>query len=471
MLNVRRLPYIDSNLRGALTLGALLAFILVVAVVGTLRIYTQLDSVASVQRQLTRSQQLLYDVQRNQFDEEIGLRGYLATKQPYFLDPYTAATDDFAEALRRLKATTRPLDIPGLSNTLDEMESLHRKWEAKVARPLTTSSSTKQMLQLEVLGKILVDQLRADANRVSGMLDERLGQAQLDLRRRINETLGGALLSILTFGIVGIVFVSSRRRMLARIERERRIIETLQRAFRTGWDELPGSRIGTAYVSATRDASVGGDLFDIRRLDRGRGLLIVADVSGKGIEAAVNTAFVKYSIRTLALIHDDPATILAAFNRMFLDTIKDPGLFVVAFVGILDASSLQLTYASAGHSGAFLRRGHDVRQLRVTGPIVGLERDFTYETERVDLEPRDLLVLATDGLTEARDRSGHSLEESGAMRLLRESPTDPQACADELVSAVRRRSGGRLMDDLALLVVRINEKQRASAAKREGEAA
>jgi CHASE3 domain sensor protein len=471
MLNLRRLPYIDSNLRGALTLGALLAFILVVAVVGTLRIYTQLDSIASLQRQLVRSQQQLYEVLSRQFDEEIGLRGYLATRQPYFLDPYTAATDDFAAALRRLKVTSRQLDIPGMVSTLDEMDSLHRKWEARVGRPLTSPKPPKDPLPYEVLGKVLVDQLRADANRVSEMLDGRLTQAQFDLRRRINETLGGALLSILVFGVLGMIFVGSRRRMLARIERERRIIETLQRAFRTGWDELPGSRIGTAYVSATRDASVGGDLFDIRRMDRQRGLLIVADVSGKGIEAAVNTAFVKYSIRTLALVYDDPATILAAFNRMFLDTIKDPGLFVVAFVGILDAASLRLTYASAGHSGAFLRRGSDVRQLRVTGPIVGLERDFTYETERVDLEPRDLLVLATDGLTEARDRTGKSLEEAGAMRLLRESPTDPQACADELVSAVRRRSGGRIMDDLALLVVRINEKQPKSAAKQEGEAA
>jgi serine phosphatase RsbU (regulator of sigma subunit) len=395
-----------------------------------------------------------------QFDEEIGLRGYLATKQPYLLDPYTAATDDFAAALKSLKASSRQLDIPGLAETLDEMDRLHHQWETRVAKPLTSTPAPKDPLQYEFLGKVLVDQLRSDANRVSQMLDTRLTQAQLDLRWRINQTLGGALLSILVFGTLGLIFVGSRRRMLARIERERRIIETLQRAFRTGWDELPGSRIGTAYVSATRDASVGGDLFDIRRMDRDRGLLVVADVSGKGIEAAVNTAFVKYSIRTLALSIDDPGTILATFNRMFLDTIKDPGLFVVAFVGILDAAALRLTYASAGHSGAFLRRGSDVRQLRVTGPIIGLERDFTYETETVDLQPSDLLVLATDGLTEARDRSGNTLEEAGAMRLLRDSPTDPQACADELVSAVRRRS-----------VVRINEKQPDVARKRKGAAA
>jgi serine phosphatase RsbU (regulator of sigma subunit) len=73
------------------------------------------------------------------------------------------------------------------------------------------------------------------------------------------------------------------------------------------------------------------------------------------------------------------------------------------------------------------------------------------------LQAHDLLVLATDGLTEARDRHGVALDDAGAIRLLRDSPMEPQACADQLVSAVRRRSGGRLFDDLALLVIRIED--------------
>ena len=338
------------------------------------------------------------------------------------------------------------------------MGRLHHSWERNVALPLRDPNLSEQRrLDLETLGKTLDDQLRTTARGIDTLLTGSLSQAQVDLRHRIDETLRGAILAILCFGILGILFIGWGRRMLSRIDRERQIIETLQRAFRTGWDPLPRSRIGTAYISATRDASVGGDLFDIRRLGPDRGLLVVADVSGKGIEAAVNTAFVKYSIRTLALTHDDPAAILGAFNRLFLETIKDPSLFVVVFVGIFDARTLRLTYASAGHAGAFLRRHGSVRTLDVTGPIIGLDPSFTYETRTVDLAPRDLLVLATDGLTEARDRNGTALDETGAMRLLEKSPTDPQACADELVSEVRQRSGGRVTDDLALLVVEIEE--------------
>jgi serine phosphatase RsbU (regulator of sigma subunit) len=77
----------------------------------------------------------------------------------------------------------------------------------------------------------------------------------------------------------------------------------------------------------------------------------------------------------------------------------------------------------------------------------------------VSLLPNDLLVLATDGLTEARDRHGNVLDEAAAMRLVRNSPSEPQACADGLVSAIRRHSGGRIFDDLALLVVGIDAAQ------------
>jgi sigma-B regulation protein RsbU (phosphoserine phosphatase) len=174
----------------------------------------------------------------------------------------------------------------------------------------------------------------------------------------------------------------------------------------------------------------------------------MADVSGKGIQAAVNTAFVKYSIRTLARSSDDPSYIVEQFNRAFVDTVRDPNLFVVVFVGLLDLQARELTYASAGHGGAYLRRGDDVRQLAVTGPIIGLDAGSEYgsRTER----------LATDGLYEARNFAGEMLDDGGAMDLLRTAETDPQACADDLVAAVRRRSGGALHDDLALLVIAID---------------
>ncbi|HTV72850.1 MAG TPA: SpoIIE family protein phosphatase [Candidatus Acidoferrales bacterium] len=453
MRQLRHNADLDANVRGALTLGAMLTFILAVALLGAFRIYDQLDEAARVERILVLAQQQVSAVERAQLDEETGLRGFLATGQRSFLDPFLAAADTFDQRADRVGDTLAPLGIAEVGPLIGEMKMLHNSWEQNVARPLLNAPHSAEAPSRETLGKVLVDQLRSDSSHLSRLLDQRLLLAQNDLRERINETLGGAVASIVLFGVLGIIYVGSRTRMLARIGRERAIIETLQRVFRTGWDPPPGARVGTAYISATADAGVGGDLFDIRRLTPTSGLLVVADVSGKGIDAAVNTAFVKYSIRMLARHEDDPSHILSEFNAVFIETIKDPNLFVTVFVGIVDIATMRLRYASAGHGGAFLRSGSGVRQLPVTGPVIGLDPSMTFEVESLSLTPTDVLVLVTDGLTEARDPKGEQLDDEGAMRLIAEAPTEPQECADFLVASVRAHSGGTLTDDLALLVV------------------
>jgi len=444
------------NLRSALVLGAVLAAILIVAGAISVWIYTELDRAAGTQRTLVDAELQLDELVRTQLDQETGLRGFLVSGQRLFLQPYSNGHADFTRRLHDFKAVTASLGIGEMTRVVTEIGALHDAWEREVAGPLLRHPRAKDALIRETLGKVQMDQLRGDTARVRQLLEGRIGRVQDVLKFRIDEALIGGLASVLVFGLVCIVFVASRQQMLAEIDRERSIVETLQGAFQTDVDVLPGSRIGTAYVSADSDAAVGGDLYDVRRIDATRGLLLVADVSGKGIQAAVNTAFVKYSMRTLARIHEDPGQILSHFNRIFLETISDPNLFVVAFVGVLDARDATLTYASAGHSGAYLRRGPEVHSLAVTGPVLGLDVSFGYETRRVALADGDMLVLATDGLSEARNGDGALLDDEGAMELLRESSLEPQLCADELVEAVRSRSGGIVRDDLALLVVGID---------------
>ncbi|MGH7729394.1 MAG: PP2C family protein-serine/threonine phosphatase [Vulcanimicrobiaceae bacterium] len=451
-------------MRRALLLGALLAAILVIAVLISFRIYRQLDEAAEVERTLVAAQQQLDQVVASQLNSETELRGFVATGRTTFLgnqfgfDPYDSKLDRFAH-------TAAPLAIPELPAIVARMRALHRTWEREVERPLLTRPYAPDALGRQTMGKYLADKLSDDTNLLNQLLADRLARAQGQLRDRINEALVGGVTAITIFGLIGVVFLASRAQMLAVIDREREIVETLQGAFRTDLDRLPGSRIGTAYLSADKDAAVGGDLYDVRRLDEGRGLIIVADISGKGIQAAVNTAFVKYSMRTLAFANPDPAAILQEFNRIFLATIADPTIFVVAFVAILDGRAKTLCYASAGHSGAYVRRDDSVRQLDVTGPIVGLSEAVAYENRTLGLRVGDLVVLATDGLTESRDLDGNQLDDAGAMALLQRTPLDPQECANELVGAVRRMSGGAPKDDLALLVIAIEEERSAKPGK------
>ncbi len=438
-------------------LGGLLALILVAAIAISIRIYTQLESAARLQRVLIAAQRQLNDIVNIQLDQETGLRGYLATGDSVFLEPYSTGITKYEEALDSFSETTSVLSLPDMDASIIEMRRLHTSWTNEVAEPLLAKPHAKDAISRQTLGKVLVDQLRGDTTRIRNSLESELSSAQAQLRSRIDQGLIGGLTSVTVFGCISILFVSSRVQMQAVIDRERSIVETLEGAFRTDLDVLPGSKIGTAYLSADRDAAVGGDLYDVRLLDETHGLVLVADVSGKGITAAVNTAFVKYSVRTLAREHRDPADILDAFNQIFIETVSDPNLFVVVFVGVLDSVTHELAYASAGHAGAFVRHGTAVSALAVTGPIVGLDKSFTYETKRIVLAPGDLLLLGTDGLTEARDADGNFLDESGAMALFATTSTNPQACADEMVAAVRERGGGTVGDDLALLVIAIDE--------------
>jgi len=445
-----------TNLRRALLLGALLVAFLTFSVLLSLRIHAQLGRAAQVESTLVLAQNELDQILQRQIDEEAGLRGYIATKQRFFLDPYLSSSQIFEEQVDAFERTTAGLDVAGIPAAIADLRLLHRKWESEVAAPLVANPRARDAVDRQRVGKSYVDRLRADVDQLDELLRRRLALAQDEIRRRIDETLFSVLAVVIVFGTTGVLFVLSRARMVARIDRVRATVETLQGAFLTDLDILPGSRIGVSYSSATRGAAVGGDLFDVMRLDARDGLLIIGDVSGKGVEAAVNTAFVKYTIRTLAHEQHDPAVILSKFNAIFLNTIKDPSIFVVAFVGVLDSSTRRLGYASAGHGGTFLRRAGEVRQLGPTGPIVGVQNDVTFERRELQLQAGDLLVLATDGLTEARDASGEILDDAGAMALIRSGPSDPKAAALELAGAVRRRSGGSLRDDLAVLVIAID---------------
>ena len=219
--------------------------------------------------------------------------------------------------------------------------------------------------------------------------------------------------------------------------------------------DKPKSSIKAAVSNAARNVAVGGDLFDVHRIDDRRCLIVVADVSGKGLDAAVDTAFVKFSLRALVEEHDDPSLLLHKFNASFIKSTRDETSFVSLFAGVLDCVALSLRYASAGHSPVYLRRGDDVQQLPVTGPLIGLRLEDDFPTVEHSLALHDTLVLATDGLTEARDTAGMMIDDTGAMRIIRDAPKQPQKLADYIVAAVTRAAGGRINDDLALLVIEL----------------
>jgi len=280
---------------------------------------------------------------------------------------------------------------------------------------------------------------------------QELGQARFDAT--VADNLSSRNLSNALFAFVALLFVVIVGRLRRTVERGRSLVERLQRAFIARRRDIAGVEVGSVLLSSTRGASVGGDTHDAFTLDGRFAMFLVADVSGKGIDAAVDTALIKYSIRTLFVDDQDPGSIISRFARMYVASAEHAESFIALFLAILDLQDGTVRYASAGHEPAWAIFGQDVVSLATTGPIVSAALAPEFETRVLHLHPGDTLVIATDGLTESRDARGKMLGTAGVAVWLSELRGTPQADAEAIVRRIRRRSR-RIKDDLAILIVR-----------------
>jgi sigma-B regulation protein RsbU (phosphoserine phosphatase) len=169
-------------------------------------------------------------------------------------------------------------------------------------------------------------------------------------------------------------------------------------------------------VARTEPARVvGGDYYDFVELPGGRLAVVVADVSGKGLPAALVMPAVKIALRALIERHSEIKELLAELNRVFLDNLP-PASYFTLVLAVFDPARALLVHANAGHPPVLcLRASGAASWLRAEGPAVGLlHEDVRFETAELGLEPGDLFVFYTDGITEAEDSGG---SEFGGERL------------------------------------------------------
>ena len=174
--------------------------------------------------------------------------------------------------------------------------------------------------------------------------------------------------------------------MRSELDREHGAVETLQTAIASTLGGHPELDVGCVYFSATRGRRVGGDVFDVFSVDEGTAMLVVGDVSGKGIAAAVDTAFVRYGLRAYATETRDPAEIVTRFNAQYAAE-QPPEAFVVLFVGLYDAQTGTLTYTNAGHEAAYVRRAQGSNTSLPTNPIVGLDANEVFASRTTASHP------------------------------------------------------------------------------------
>ncbi len=440
---------------GTVVFTIFLVLTLGIAVQGAFQTRASIADTFDREAEMQRAQIDLQEMLRLQIDEENSLRGYILTQDPFYVQQYATATSAWGGKELAVRAALADQRLDVALQRLREYAAVQQRWRTQIAQPLLEHPS-RDIVALAKASKGFIDYQEATADAVRFALVNESARLARSTQDQINGTSYVRAFWLLIFGLLAILFNAYGSRLSRELHEERMVTEVLQQAFRSTHAPIPNCDVGSAYLSATSRARVGGDVYDVFPLSEGQALLLVADVSGKGVDAAVLTAFVRFTVRSIALRHADPGMILTEFNETFAKTIDNPSLFITMFVGILNCSSGSLRYASAGHDSAYVRRHANgtVEALPVTGPLLGvIETD--YRSEATQLTRDDVIVLATDGLTEARSRSGELLGEKGAREWIAAGPARAQDLADDLVGRVRRRSGNRPSDDLALLVVRL----------------
>ena len=188
---------------------------------------------------------------------------------------------------------------------------------------------------------------------------------------------------------------------LAALDRELQVVGQIQRSLLPSkLPTIPGIDLAAHYVTSAR---AGGDYYDFFRLDGGAWGVFIADVSGHGTPAAVIMAITHALAHARPGAHTPPGALLTYLNEQLARTYtRGNGTFVTAFYAVLDPLARSLRYATAGHNPPRLSRAGGVTSLHErAGLPLGLVADEAYDEAAIALEPRDLLLLYTDGITEA----------------------------------------------------------------------
>ena len=214
--------------------------------------------------------------------------------------------------------------------------------------------------------------------------------------------------------------------------------------------QIPGFEVATAWQPARM---VGGDYFDVLRLGENRLAVCIADVSGKGVSAALLMANVQATVRAFARDTDSPARVCSRVNSVLCGNIAT-GKFVTFFYGVLDSNQRTLEYCNAGHPSAIVVSGNSIRKLPAEGAVLGIFPDWKYEDARTALGPGDRLLLFTDGITEVSRPDGEEFgEESLAAAAKASRVSSASALNSCLLARVTEFCAGHFQDDATLVVI------------------
>jgi serine phosphatase RsbU (regulator of sigma subunit)/anti-sigma regulatory factor (Ser/Thr protein kinase) len=219
---------------------------------------------------------------------------------------------------------------------------------------------------------------------------------------------------------------------------------------------LPGFHLAASWESARQ---VGGDFYDAIPIGDHAVLLVVADVMGKGVPAAIFATITRSLLRAMAVRSHHPARLLKRLNELLYTELSSVGMFITAQLVFVDLKRRHLVAASAGHCPVVIRSGDTIRTLAMSGTPLGILPDATYQQHSATLGTPGGLLLYTDGLTESQNIAGDMFGHDRLVEWWRARPTlgRAESVRDDLAAELTRfRGGAPLCDDQAVLILAEN---------------
>lgn len=225
-------------------------------------------------------------------------------------------------------------------------------------------------------------------------------------------------------------------------------------------DLLPRSNPGLhgydIFARTIAAQSIGGDYFDFIPMSDGRMALCLGDVSGKGLPASLLMANLQATLRGQTLVSQQPSECILRSNKLLFESTS-PEKFATLFYGIIDIKHHSINYSNAGHDWPFLiSKDNSIRRLKTGGLMIGLIEQAAYQDEEVPIQLGDLLVIQSDGVSEAMNTNNEQFGEERLQKLLLDNKDrTAEEIIDITIKEVRKHAGAHPQsDDITMMVLK-----------------
>ena len=254
------------------------------------------------------------------------------------------------------------------------------------------------------------------------------------------------------------VFLSEESKIKQSLTEEINYTEQLQKSILPS--EFPNKKLFDVAATSIPSKNIGGDFYDYMKLKEGKYALVIADVSGKGLNAGFFMVMTRSVLRVYASQIDNPAKILEQTNKhIFYDSKK--GMFVTCFLAIVDTKNKTITYSNAGHIPQYLVKKASVNEDYITemyvgGKPLGFVESPSYKNKKISYEKSDTIVMFTDGVTETFNENNEEYGENKLKDILKnEYDSSSELLKDIVDETIYFRADAPQFDDITLLIAKI----------------